>query len=189
MDQKHIEKICAIHLDALPEDVLPRLGKSFVENFYRIILTERDQLVIGYRVEKKIVGFILLSKQPITIFPKFISFRLFISLLKLSFLRPKTLVSAIVQWFKRTPMTSDVAEISYFAVLPEFQGRGIGMELIKSLNEFVGPEIKFIQTKTSNINLRNYYISRIGAEIVHSFKALDRDFSVLEWRVKNLCLD
>jgi len=177
------KELANIHLSSLPNDVLPSLGKRVVEFFYKKILSSETQKVIGYYFEGQIVGFILLSMKSINVKSIFFTLDLLFGLIMVVLKKPHILYSGIVQSIKRYPLQHDSVEISYFAIHPDFQGKGFGGLLVNELPKYIDSEKKYIQTKTRNSKLRDFYIKTKDAEVIYEFSVFKSHYYNLRWAV------
>jgi ribosomal protein S18 acetylase RimI-like enzyme len=177
-----VASIVAIHCDALPHDVLPSLGPVFLYDFYSLAMKQPGQHLAVAREGDRVEGFCLLSLRPISVTrllrPKHLA-----ALVKVGIVRPRHVVSAIVQMRKPTVSDWDVAaEIAFIAVDPRMTGRGIGQVLMDDAASVARQNgRRQVATKTANTRLVQHYVRVHGARIKTTFRAGGRAYSVLEW--------
>lgn len=177
-----LEDIVTIHISALPNDVLPRMGKKALTNFYWGMYCDKSQHLFGVLLEKKIRGFCLLSIGQIGMGRKFFSFTGLISMALLMFNEPSIFYSGIRQAIYSAPLKNDGAEISFIVVSPSYQGLGIGRLLIDYAVQLCREQkIATIQTKTSNLQLRDFYINEYNAVEINRYSINKRIYSTLKW--------
>jgi ribosomal protein S18 acetylase RimI-like enzyme len=179
-----VPSIVAIHREALPDDVLPRLGPELLRDFYSWIVTRSDQHLAVARHGTCVEGFCLLSLSPVSVTgvlrPKHLA-----TLARVAIRNPRLVVSALVQMTKPTVSDwEDAAEIAFIAVNPATSGQGIGrllMEDAATVSHARGRQ--HIATKTANARLAQYYVRVFDARIRTHFRTAGRTYSVLEWQV------
>ena len=177
-----VASIVAIHRDALRDDLLPSLGPVFLHDFYAWAITRSEQHLAVARDRDRVEGFCLLSLRPISVTkvlrPKHLG-----SLARIGILRPRHVVSAVVQMTKPTVSDwDDAAEIAFIAVDPRMTGHGIGRSLIEEAASVARENGRHrMATKTANTRLAQHYVRAHGATIRKTFRAGGRAYSVLEW--------
>ena len=142
------------------------------------------QKVIGYICDNEVIGFALLSEKAIGATSTLASLGLRLNSIRFLF-EPGKIYLGFVQALKQYPLQQDSIEISYLAVLPNYQGMGIGANIIKNLSKFIPAEKKYIQTKTNNQRLRDYYVNECNAEVLDEYVVLRKRYSVIRWPVNN----
>lgn len=179
-----IPDIIMIHRASLPEDVLPALGTSFLSDYYRLVFSNGFQSLFGCYINKKLVGFCQLSLKPIGLIQIAFRPRNILRIIALAFSNTRLFLSGILQILNSKSAQSRVAEIAFIAVLPEFQGKGIGSALINFANMHARDhEMGKVCTKTSNPLMKGIYLSKYSAEVTSSFKIMGKEYFLLDWPV------
>jgi ribosomal protein S18 acetylase RimI-like enzyme len=177
-----LDEVVNIHSIALPDDVLTNLGKTLLSRYYKSAIEDHSQLIIGCSSDGNLLGYCLISKRDLGLMRLFFSFHGLSTLLALMLSRPHLFYSGLKQAIRITQLKANTAEISFIAVLPEYQGIGIGKAMIDyAVQVCRGKKIEFLQTKTANRRLRNYYIKKHFAEEVDRYDVCGKVYSVLKW--------
>lgn len=138
LEERHIEEVVAIHMEALRGDFLPSLGVGFMKALYRGLIASPQ--TIGYVVleERKVVGFITGSADSDQLF-KGILLREFIPFVfhvgKRALTRP-VIIPDIVRTLlypSLVELEDCTAELISIALAPAYRGRGMGKELVARL--------------------------------------------------------
>lgn len=190
--------VCAvadIHTDALPDDLLPRLGRSFLaKNYYASILKSKYSTVIVAELDNRIVGFVNLSFNAtkhaiwflLTNLPS-----LLISSVRLCF-KDRTFIFNMLFSFLNNAavdIPKGAAEISFIAVDPSCHGKGVGKKLVEESNKTAlqrGISQLFTKTLSSNIHVQNMYIKGWGARIVSTVKIGAKEYVYISWEPPRL---
>lgn len=183
-----LDELVNIHSAALPEDVLPSMGKTLLINYYKNAITDPSQLIIGGWSDGNLLGFCLISQKHLGLLNIFMSIHGIYCMLATMLLRPRLFYSGLIQSMKSLSLKKNTAEIAFIAVLPSHHGNGIG-KLILDYGIQICREsnVEFVQTKTSNKKLRNYYVKKYFAEEIDNFVISGTEYSVLKWSIKLPC--
>ena len=178
--------LASIHSAALPEDVLPAFGLTVLENFYKKAIDLKSNRFVVAKKQDKVIGFILLSKESINLFEIILSYSFLCGIFRVIFFKPSKILVAFSQIINKVPLGIDALEITYIAVMPEYQGFGVGGRLLKHIPLIVKySNIKYIETKTSNEKLLNYYIKTFNAKLVHQFRSWNNNYYAIKWELEN----
>ncbi len=182
ISNSELAEVVNIHVHALPEDVLPSLGKNILTKYYNNIINDRSQKLFGVYLTGKMMGFCLVSTSRAGIGAVIATKQGLIAVIKLMLFKPKIFYIGLMQAFKRFETVDDAAEISFIAVSPNYQGQGAGKEMLIYANKWCRESgITFIQTKTANQSLRSFYLKKFSAEEVRKYRLVDRCYSELKW--------
>lgn len=177
-----INEVADIHLAALPNDVLPNLGRNFLLSYYKSIIDDKSQKLFGAVLNESLVGFCLISSGNARLGKLIFNAKGILALLRLLITRPLIFYSAMLQALKKNKIDENTAELSFIAVLPHFQGNNIGTDLLNHANKWCSDsDISFLQTKTANKALRMFYIKNYQALEIQSFKINNNEYSELKW--------
>jgi GNAT superfamily N-acetyltransferase len=177
-----VADVAKIHLLALPDDVLPNLGSELLNKYYEQVANDCSYKLFGAFLACDLSGFCLLSTERAGFGSLFRSKIGLEQLIKLLFRKPKILCIGILQALAKSNVTADCAEIAFIAVSPEFQGIGIGREMLDHAKEWCNHRnISFLQTKTANQSLRQFYMKRFSAHEIRRYQMLGRCYSELRW--------
>lgn len=176
-------KVAKIHVNSLPNDVIANLGVDFVLVFYREILRLEGQYLIGYFIGSRLVGFILVSCNKIPFLTLIFNKKFMKSFFNIIIKKPFILYSAVVQSIYRIKPAKDSIEVSFFAVDPGFQGKGIGKEILTNIKAFINNEYSYIQTKTNNIRLQDFYLQKFKGVVMIEFSVLGSSYSYIKWQI------
>ena len=177
-----LNDVVKIHSMALPDDVLPNLGITLLDRYYKSVVDDKSQLIVGSWHDGHLLGYCLTSKKDITLTKLFSSVTGLLSLTTLMLSRPGLFYSGLKQAMKTSPLETDEAEIAFIAVSPKHQGNGVGKAMIAYAVQVCREEgIAFLKTKTSNKALRNYYLRNYLAQEIDSYAICGKNYSVLKW--------
>jgi ribosomal protein S18 acetylase RimI-like enzyme len=164
-------EIGSIHASEISAGLLAQLGPHFLAKLYRYLAT--DNYVFGAFKNERVVGFISGTADAATVNKRFLLnvgvsglFRLFIGVMKLSKL--KRALSLWSHLSQEKSVDLPVAELLSIAVLPDFTRLGIGIRLVRSLEEsFANSKItryKIIASETQVI--AHEFYNKLGGESV-----------------------
>lgn len=186
LSYENIERVVDIHVNSLPSDVLPNLGRGTINRYYCELLllqSEQQAALFGAYEGGVLVGFCCLTKRSVGVH-SLVRLDTLVNLLSMVFLNPRLFVKAVVQFWHTSSITDLAAEIAYIAVEDRVRGRGIGRLLIDCCIAYCREQgFLYIQTKTSNTRLCNHYLARYAAKIVSEFTVLGEVYRVTRWRV------
>ncbi|QWE00783.1 GNAT family N-acetyltransferase [Polynucleobacter sp. JS-Mosq-20-D10] len=178
--------LASIHRTALPEDVLPSFGPKVLENFYKKTIELKSNRFIVAKKQDKVIGFILLSKESIRLFEIIFSYSFLCGFFRVILFKPSKILVAFSQIINKVPLGIDAMEITYIAIMPEYQGLGVGGRLLNHIPSTLKySNIKFIETKTSNEKLFNYYVKSFNAKLVHQFTSWNNKYYAVKWVLEN----
>ncbi len=180
--ENELTKVVDIHLESLPEDVMPSLGRDALKKYYEKVVSDKMQMLFGAFLEDQLVGFCLISSKPVGYLRSIVNLNGLIALCRLVLLQPDRLYLGIMQFIRKEDLEHDAAEILFIAVSPKYQGNSIGRELISyGVQCCFNRGIKFIQTKTANELLLSYYIREYSADILSSYNLCGRRYTEVRW--------
>lgn len=191
MNIAQVSEVAAIHMQTLPDDLLPSFGLRFLENsYYKEIAKCPFSKVFVAICNKEVVGFVNISYMPEKLSRYILGksfFAILFSLLKLLFVdfeRVKEFISvALADGFH----TEGVGEVSFIAVHPNFHGKGIAPLLVKRANESLyeqGVKRCFTKTLKRNLHVFSLYKKNFGAEIVKELKVYKKEYVFILWQTK-----
>ncbi len=177
-------QISEIHRREIPAGLLSQINQGSLIKIYKNWLENCEgKILLALDDDRNLIGFcaILLNYSVKKSFSFHGKLTLGIALAK-NFKYLDIAASNLFNW--RNSETCDNLEIVAFAVLREWQGKGIGQKLLSEI-----PEVsqvfgaKLVMTKTHNVRLGDFYIKEYGAKIVlkQEFKAYST--STLLWPV------
>lgn len=137
-NKTHADQIAAIHFQELADDFLPSLGCNFLEVMYSGILGKKDIWGFCYQnnLTKRIEGFVIGTNNIKTFFGTVLKSKglSISSILLIQILKKPSLIKNILSTLLYPKKESvPKAELVVICVRKEFQGRGIGKKLVKSL--------------------------------------------------------
>lgn len=177
-NESDMKQISIIHETVLRDSFLASLGNKFLEKFYKSTLNNENMATVVVVDEDKIIGFATFGTQLGTIlkttFAKIFKETLF-ALAK----NPSILFKLIsIPFYPSFKDKAKFAEIFSLAVLPQYQGKGIG----KSLLNYCKNELNkrgynnFIISVRSSMEANNFY-RKIGLTKVKSTKFLGENIN------------
>lgn len=182
IDENIAISVHKIHINNLPNDVMPHFGIDLEFRYLQALLCNKGKLLIANNHNKPI-GFITLRVSPLSLMSKLdvksISL-FFISSLQ----KPSLLIKLLKQLYNKTEQPKLSAEIDYFAVDEDFRGNGIGSLLISKAEEIAVEEgLSVLYTKTNNERLYQYYLSNKYAHLIKEFEILGGKYRCVYWKI------
>ena len=190
----HAVDVVEIHSRAMPDDVLPCFGHKFLCGYYRRVLHETNAELFGVIYFDKVIGFCLVSSTSSGLMNIILSKQGIFQLGKLILTKPKFFILGLIQALKRSKCSENSAEILFLAVDPRYQKKGFGSALLSHVNKWCKHNgFLFLQTKTSNQLLQNYYLNKFEAVLTKRYNLFGRNYFELKWstsiRAENSCVD
>jgi len=187
-----LSEVVNIHIESLPNDILPSLGINVLNKYYKKVISDETQFIFGAYSGNELLGFCLISNRPVGLFSAVFNVDGLIALLRLALLRPDKFYLGVMQAIKKENINRDAAEISFIAVSPRHQGKSIGRSMITCGTQWCFKKgIKYLQTKTANEWLLDYYIKEYAAEVLSDYYLCGRHYSEVRWaalpRVESEC--
>ena len=168
-----IKEIVEIHCKALPNDLLPRLGKGLLRNvFYKVALQSNQSKLLVASDITKVYGFGLVVKSSKTFSDELLGIKLVWNL-GLALLKNPLLLIDLLPHFKRTSVDLDISidilhkpELYLIAVDPDIQKSGGGTLLINEMINYLKDNnySQFI-VKTSSVGAVKFYKKNLFREI------------------------
>jgi len=185
ISKKDIKDIVEVHIAALPFDVLPHLGDSFLIDYYNDVINDSTQILFGAFERDSLVGFCQLSIEPVRIIHLLCNSKGVVNTIRLLLFHPVIVFSGIVQLINRNSLDKGTAEISIIAVSPNNQRKGAGQCFLDHLMQYCKKNyIVTLQTKTANQYLLHYYKNRYNAYVLKSFSVLGTNYYYLRFQVE-----
>ena len=187
LNSKWIPQVVDIHMKALPEDFLPGLGFNFLNDIFypSSMISPHGKVYIAIKDEHT-VGFIVVTKNSSSFFRSILQNNLWgffktglITSLS-SFKQLKKNVEILISSFSK-PQLEDYGEIYEIAVQNEYQGQGVGSELVGKSIEYLQEQgiqgIK-IKTRKNNSNWINFFLKK-GWRLAQKIDLIGQEYVVL----------
>jgi len=191
-----IDDVVSVHMQSLPQDIFPLLGKNFLTRFYSAALQSDYCMILGFYQETRLQGFIFLTTQSDKVIPDIISKNFFgimksaisgviknVSLLKglvwnsarMFFSRKKNLISSAIG-----------PEIFFIVVRSDSRSKNIGSALIDQAKSFFVNrgyhQMKVKTLKYDNGAVIEFY-KKNGGEILEEFIFFERTYLYLKFEL------
>ena len=185
---EYIKDVVNVHLESFSGFFLTFLGKRFLTLFYKGVIREPTGIGLVYLENlenlenNKVIGFVVGMMNPSGFYSRLLRrdwFRFGIASIPAVLKKPKS-VFRLLRALTRpstTPKDPTVAELSSIAVLPEYQSKGIGKNLVNAfIQEVKKREGKFIYLTTDACNNEpvNYFYQKIGFKLKRSFETPEK---------------
>lgn len=182
--ESDISGIIAIHSNSLPKDVFPNMGLRFLRKYYRSLLLNKSGHVLVAVQQGVVLGFVSIELDRINLIRLFSLRDLGVFLLNAT-LRPGLIVSAVYQMLKnKDSYNNRISEISFIAVAADQRRQGICKKLILSaMRKSKDVNKTHIKTKTSNVDLSDYYQHTHKAIISDKYKIFGTTYKTLKWQL------
>jgi hypothetical protein len=168
-----IDEIINIHLAALKDGLLSKLGRTFLKKvFYPICLQSNDVLILVYEQQNKIISFVIYTKNSEQLTKNLLSkkFAIGIAILKNSFLKKSLLkdIAIVLKGFHvqidhdyKNLLKNNPAELYLIGTQPRSQGKGIGSILVsEGLIKFaIKLNVSTCFVKTSSFKAKQFYLA------------------------------
>ncbi|HNN06854.1 MAG TPA: GNAT family N-acetyltransferase [Leptospiraceae bacterium] len=182
------EALTEIHCSALPDDLLPKLGKKYIKNvYYSKVLKSKYAITMLLEKGEIPVSFVTFTLEPekLLIEIKKQKIALLLALIKNSFSQPGIVPSLWNNMNTKTHFDGninpvDFPELFFIASVPDQQGKGLGKMLIKKGLQ----ELEHISekpgciVKTSSESAFRFYIREGFKEIGYEMRG-SRKFCIL----------
>lgn len=174
--QSDISQIISIHQEAFPDFFLTSLGDNFLYLYYSSICKSLEAVFLCVKDEKDtIIGFAASSLNSNGFNSRLIKRDLFSYLLlsvKLAFSSPKSLIRLIKNLSKTSDKIKDdgnYAELFSIGVRHNFQGKGVGGNLLKQTEEMIQASI----STTHRLSLTTDYYNNDSALCFYKSKGYE----------------
>jgi ribosomal protein S18 acetylase RimI-like enzyme len=197
-DKNDIDQIVNIHIRALPDDLLPKLGIDYLSNeFYPKVVLSPDALVLVEENSGIVRGFCIFAlnslklTQQVTSNKLLLGYYFFLALLKdirfISDLGPFIFGSRYeLADGENEEVLHMTPEIYIIAVSPDFQKMGVGKEIVKvGFNQLVGKKSRCL-VKTSSIKSKEFYLHLGFTQIGLEFRGKKILYILINDMAKNL---
>ena len=184
LNLKNLGVICDIYSRELNNDILPNFGKDVLIKYFKLIVKNKNGVILVAIFKNKIVGFLALRFKKINLVNILDLKSIFIFFYH-SILNPIIFFKLIFQIFKKDISPNSFSEIHAFAVKNEYKSIGLGKKLIEKA-EFITSKKNMlgIFTKTSNKNLYWFYKKRKKVTLIEKFKVIKDTFFNISWKIK-----
>lgn len=194
LTEEYLSDIASIHCKALKNDLLPSLGHRFLHKvYYATLLNNSSFKTVVAFYDKKPVGFVqvcinrdsckyiplLLKKAPLG-FSR--------ALLRLVIHNPYRMIEGFLVTRYVPEVPDESSEITFIAVTPDYQGKGIGKLLARQtygLVKGLGSRVCITKTLKKNYHIVKMYQILFNARIVDEFKILNKEYVYLAWDINH----
>ena len=182
LSKTKIEQVVDVHLKSFSGFFLTFLGRRFLTLFYRGVIREPTGIALVYLENSKVVGFVVGMMNPSGFYARLLRrdwFRFGMASIPAVLKKPKS-VFRLLRALSRpstTPKDPKVAELSSIAVLPEYQGKGIGKSLVNAFIQEVkkrGGKFIYLTTDACNNETVNRFYQKIGFKLKRSFETPEK---------------
>ena len=189
MTKSKLEDVVRVHLESFHGFFLTFLGESFLEVYYKGVIESRDSIKLVCTIDNAVVGFVTGSPNPSYFYSSMIrKYWLELCCASMSPLirRPTTMIRLLQTLMRSSskPEDPEVAELSSLCVLPDFQNRGLGQQLVSAFLAKVrdgnGKAVYLTTDAEVNDSVNNFY-QNLGFTIKESFKAPGKRQMNLYW--------
>lgn len=180
-------RIAEIHREGLEGDFLPSLGIDFLTAFYEGIIGKLGVYGFVYTENKKVVGFVLGTKDS----EKFFSQALRANFVKLAFLlliqlikNPRIVKNVLETFLYSKKEGASKAELVVIVVSNKSQGRGVGKKLVGALEQaFKKDKIKRYKLTVHSDKKAVGFYEHLGYSRISSFNLYGKMWFVYEKKI------
>ncbi|MEN6300234.1 MAG: GNAT family N-acetyltransferase [Anaerolineaceae bacterium] len=177
MKSADIDQVVDVHLNSFEGFFLSFLGRDFLTQLYSSIIQDADGIAFVSE-EQRVIGFVAGTAQPSNFYRRLIIHRWWrfgLASIKPVIKNP-SIISRLFRALKMPQSASNEANrgsLLSIAVLPEYQGKGIGELLVKAfLDESARRGLKKVDLTTDAIDNDgvNHFYKKLGFVIERSFE-------------------
>ena len=180
-----IKEIHQLHLQSLPNDVMPNFGFSVEKKYLLELNNNRNGRIVIATDDGKIIGFLLLRFKPINM-NGLLNAAACVEFISNSLRKKIILVRLIFQLLRSRLNPEGSCEVDYFVVLEQYRGKGVGAKLLLMAEEVARENgFKSIYTKTNNKSLYHFYKKIKNASLVYTFSIFSDKYYGVLWGTKN----
>lgn len=183
------ERLAKIHKEVLAESFLSSLGLPFLKLLYPILLSNKKNVVLVANDKNEIVGFLVATIDNNNLLKSVVSLRNLLSLLPTLvpvFITHPPFLLALGKWSLTQKQHSPSAELQFIAILPKYQGKGLGTKMVIVLNNLFqkrGVKSYLVSTKSNNF-LSNGFYKRLGYKLAFREKVFNDNMNYYLFNLK-----
>lgn len=181
----HLERLVDMHVELMPDDLLPSLGRSLLASSFwpRLLSSPHAQVWVALDADAEAAGFAVMARRRLALRLGFYADAAFCLQMLMRLLRhPARLWRGVVTLLApirlRMPLGPVPAELILLGVTPAAQGKGVGRQLLLYALHEVGPVACLV--KTASDDARRFY-QRAGF-VSQGYEL--RDIRPLHWLVR-----
>ena len=190
-EEKHLDQIVEIFFNELNISPISSLGKNFIKDMFFLSLKNEYGFVCLSKNKFKVIGFIFITKKNLHLF-RCISLRSIFLFIRVTLTNYAILKAFLISFFRLFLLrdnlkNNDISaiELSHFAVMKDYKGKGIGNELIKAIEKHAKiNEYSKIFTSTHNLRLAEFYKKSRNAKILYTIDiGIYKSYNIV-WNIK-----
>lgn len=172
--------IVAVHLRAFPGFLMTRLGPSFLEEYYGLVLNDPTEISLVAEAASRVIGFVVGYLNPKDFYQALRARKIRLATCMIpAVLRDPRLIPRVLASFRRTdPAAIDdrfgLSELASVAVDPTYSGQGIGTRLVRSFIDEArrrGALGVYLTTDADDNDAVNRFYVKFGFSCVRTFQA------------------
>lgn len=170
LEEKHIAEVAKIHKENLPS-FLTEFPLSFIEKFYHLQITRKNQLLLGHFQDEKLAGFVFGTDDVEKLYDDFIEekeFYFYFNTFKTLLFHPKYLVLFLGKAISKSFVSDCKRQLVYIAVDQKIGKKGIGSQLLIALEEHWKNE-KYYELEVESRNEAFQFYTKKGFHLVHEY--------------------
>ncbi len=172
-----------VHLENLPNDVMPNFGPKFMEKYIRFLTQNSNGATIVAYHNTKIVGFLCLRFKPLYL-RKLLNFKAILYFMNSSRKKPRLILNLIHQLINTSTKIHHTCEIDFFVVSKNYTSKGIGKDLLAEAENCAKKKsFTSISTKTKNRRLLEFYLRVKLASVVSTYSINGQKYTNLRWKI------
>lgn len=178
MTESHLNDVVKAHMKGFIGFFLTFLGENFLKIYYRGVINHEKAIKLVYLEDNNLKGFVTGTMNPSGFYSALLKkywFRFCIVLIPAILKKPKSFFRLLRALTKPKTSSQDpkIAELSSLVVLPSYQGKGIGKELVISFITEVkkrSGKIIYLTTDALNNDTVNSFYQKMGFKIKRVIK-------------------
>ena len=168
LEEKHIVEVAKIRKENLPS-FLTKFPLSFIEKFYHLQISRKNQLLLGVFENEQLAGFVFGTDDVEKLYEDFIQenkFYFYFNTFKTLLFNPKYLLLFLGKFLAKTYVSPCKRQLVYIAVDSKTAKKGFGISLLKAF-EKEWEQFGYYELEVESKNSAFNFYKKNGFFLVH----------------------
>lgn len=168
LEKHHIAEVAKIHKENLPS-FLTEFPLSFIEKFYQLQISRKNQLLLGVFESEKLAGFVFGTDDVEKLYDDFIKenrFYFYSNTFKTLLFNPKYFLLFLGKIFSKTYVSQHERQLVYIAVDSKIGKKGFGSSLLNAFEE-EWAQFGYYELEVESKNSAYNFYKKNGFFLVH----------------------